>query len=245
MAKPFLSVIIPTLNNARTLPLALIDIDHHLAQSDAPAEIIVVDDGSTDATQEIARRFRMLLGNIRLMTAPKRKGLGAAVREGMLAAQGKWRVVLYPTNASSIVEFHKVFPYLERGHDIAVGSRALMRSRIRPLLRIRYSLFRMLHNFLMQAILVPGVWDTESGWYCFSENAAARIFPMMQVVSDGWVGEAIALGSRLGHRVHEFPIFWSNNTPQRFDYQRYIESLLDAVRVRWMLFRNTYQLLKK
>ncbi len=242
MSKPFISVIIPTLNNARTLPLALIDIDHHLTQANMQFEVIVADDASTDATAEIVRRFRMLLGNIRLLTAHTRKGLGAAVREGMRAATGKWRVVLYPADAASVVEFHKAFPYLQRGFDIAVGSRAVARARVRPLLRVRDSLFRLLHNFLMQVILTPRVWDTESGWYCFSESAAERVFPLMRVDSAGWVGEAIALGARLGHRTHEFPIFWSNDNPRHFDYHRYIESLIDAVRVRWMLFRDTYQL---
>lgn len=242
MSKPFLSVILPTFNNARTLPLTLIDIDHHLAQANMSGEIIVVDDASTDASAEIARRFRMLLGNIRLFSSPHRKGLGAAVHEGLRAANGKWRVVLYPTNAASIVEFHKVFPYLQRGVDVAVGSRVIMRARIRPLLRVRDGLFRMLHNFLMQAILIPGVRDTESGWYCFSEAAAKRVSECAKIDSAGWVAEAIALARKMGFRVKEFPIFWSNHTPKRFDYQHYIEALIDAVRVRWMLFRNMYQL---
>lgn len=244
MAKPFLSVILPTLNNARTLPLALIDIDHHLAQANMSGEIIVVDDASTDASPEIARRFRMLLGNIRLLSSPHRKGVGAAAREGLRAASGKWRVVMSPTHAASIVEFHKALPYLQRGFDVAVGSRILPRARIRPLLRVRDSLFRMLHNFLMQAILTPRVWDTESGWYCFSEAAAERLATHAKVDSAGWAAEAIALARRMNFSVKEFPIFWSNDAPRRFDYQHYIEALIDAVRVRWMLFRNTYQLTK-
>lgn len=245
MAKPFLSVILPTLNNARTLPLALIDIDHHLAQANMSGEIIVVDDASTDASPEIARRFRMLLGNIRLLSSSRRKGLGAAAREGLRAASGKWRVVLSPTNASSIVEFHKALPYLQRGVDVAVGSRVVPRARIRPLLRVRDGLFRMLHNFLMQAILVPGVRDTESGWYCFSEAAAERVFAYAKVDSAGWAAEALALARRLNFGIKEFPIFWSNSARRRLDYQHYIEALIDAVRVRWMLFRNAYQLTAK
>ena len=80
MSKPFLTVIIPTSNNARTLPLALIDVDHHLSRMEVLTEIIIVDDHSTDATAEIARRFRMLLGNIRLMVAYDEAILAEAVK---------------------------------------------------------------------------------------------------------------------------------------------------------------------
>ncbi|MBI2406098.1 MAG: glycosyltransferase [Candidatus Harrisonbacteria bacterium] len=241
MSKPFISVIIPTFNNARTLPLALIDADHHLSRMEVPTEIIIVDDHSTDATAEIARRFRMLLGNIRLMVAPQSRGIGAGVREGMLAAEGRWRVVIPPTNAVSVVEFHKAFPYLERGADIAIGSRALMRSRVRPALRIHERLFRIVHNFLMQAILVPGVRDTESGWCCVSARAAEQIFKATRVDSAGWTGEMLALARTLGYHEHEFPVFFANER-RGFSYAHYIESFLDALRVRWMLSRKTYQL---
>jgi len=65
MEKPYLSVIIPAYNEAKRLPLTLIDIDKHLKNSDFSYEIIVVNDGSKDATLEIAQRFSHLIKNLK------------------------------------------------------------------------------------------------------------------------------------------------------------------------------------
>lgn len=255
MAKPYLSVIIPTSNSARTLPLTLIDIDHHLTKDDLTYEVLVVDDASSDATPEVVRRFSLLMKNIRLVelapkqlnsnSRPQKRGIGAAVREGMVQARGSWRIVLYPANAVSVEEFHKAFPYLRSGYDVVFGSRSLMRSRVMPHLRFSQTLFRMLHNLLLQLIVVPRVWDTESGWYCFSETAAEQIFFLNKVDTAGWAVEALALARKLGFTFKEFPIYWVNTRPKQFDYRLYMESLVDALRVRWMLWSDAYKLKKR
>ena len=92
--KPFLSVIIPVHNETKRLPLALVDIDNHLSRANYSSEILVVDDGSTDATVEIVEHFSHLIKNLRLIHSKESQGQGWAVRQGMLGAKGNLRLLI-------------------------------------------------------------------------------------------------------------------------------------------------------
>src|SRR3989344_3750946 len=132
MAKPYLSVVIPAYNESKRLPLTLIDVDRHLSEQEYSYEILVVNDGSSDATAEIVNRFKPLIENLKLIDNPQNRGKGAAVRQGMLAAKGNWRVFMDADNSTSIIEFNKMMPYLDEGYEIVIGSRAVRGSKSNP-----------------------------------------------------------------------------------------------------------------
>lgn len=240
MAKPFLSIVILARNNARTLPLALIDADHHLGNREAPYEIIVVDGGSRDKTFEIAERFSPLVKNLKVLGGGAERGLGLMIREGLAASRGKWCMLLSGTSSVSAAEFYKVLPHLESGYDLAIGSRFMPHSSCKPRLHIHQSLFRMLHNLFTRFLALPKIKDTESGLLCISEGAVSRIAPFLKIDSAGGAMEVAALAHKLGFKIKEFPIFWENNS--RFDYKHYFEVLRDAFRVRWMMFQDKYKI---
>lgn len=109
--KPYLSVIIPAYNEAKSLPLTLIDINKHLSDVDYSYEIIVVDDGSKDATEEVVRRFSHLMKNLRLIDNKQNHGKGWVVRQGMLEAKGEIRLFTDADNSTSIDQFSKMIPF--------------------------------------------------------------------------------------------------------------------------------------
>src|SRR3989344_1142247 len=102
MAKPFLSIIIPAYNEAERLPPTLIDIDQKLSTAEYDYEILVVDDGSTDKTAAIVRNMAKGIRNLKLIDNDHNKGKGAAVRQGMLLAKGKIRLMADADNSTSI-----------------------------------------------------------------------------------------------------------------------------------------------
>lgn len=240
--KPFLSVIIPTRNHSRTLPLSIIDIDHHLDKTDMPYEILLVDDASADQSLDIANKFFPLVKNFKIISSKVARGVGATVRDGLLTAKGKWRVVISPDCHVNIDEFHKVFPYLRSGYDVAIGSRAMFRSRVKPQLHIHEILFRMLHNLFVQAVALPGVWDTEAGFIALRDDVAEAIAPLTKINSAGGIVELVALAKKMGYAIKEFPIFWNNRDKAKFDYKHYIGVLVDAIKLRWMLMTDEYKL---
>src|SRR5205807_2008548 len=118
MIKPFLSVVIPAYNEAKRLSRTLLDLDRYLSQAEYSSEIILVDDGSTDGTGEIAQRFGHIIKSLHVISHTANKGKGAAVKTGMLAAKGNWRLFMDADNSTSIDQFQTMLPYMKEGYDI-------------------------------------------------------------------------------------------------------------------------------
>jgi dolichyl-phosphate beta-glucosyltransferase len=136
MARPFLSVVIPAYNEAKRLPLTLIDVDRHLSQQDFSYEIITVISKGSDQTAQIVERLATMITNLKVITLQDDKGRGFAVRTGMSAAKGSWKLSMDADNSTTIVEFLKMRPYLapsgdasaterENVYDVIIGSRYL------------------------------------------------------------------------------------------------------------------------
>lgn len=242
MAKPFLSVIIPAYNEADRLPITLIDVDKHLSQQEYSYEIIVVNDGSKDQTAEIVNRFAGLVNNLRLINNPDNRGKGAVVRQGMLAAKGNWRVFMDADNSTSVSEFNKMLPYLKEGYEIVIGSRAARGAKLQPPQKIHRQIIGKLGNLFIQLILLRGIWDSQCGFKCFSEEAANWIFSKMKINRWGFDVESLALARAMGYRIKELPIVWSNDFRSHVTTKAYFQVFWDTIKVRWWLKKKAYQI---
>ncbi len=242
MAKPYLSVIVPAYNEANRLPLCLIDIDKHLSEQEYSYEIIVVNDGSKDATAEIIERFKPLINELKLINLPQNQGKGAAVRQGMLAARGNWRVFMDADNSTSIVEFNKMLPYLNEGYEIVIGSRAVKGAKLNPPQSIIKQLAGKLGNLFIQFLLLRGIWDTQCGFKCFSEEAARRIFSLGKINRWGFDVEILTLAKMLGYKIKEMPIYWVNDRRSHVSLKSYFQVLWEAIKVRWWIKRKVYKI---
>lgn len=242
MPKPFLSVIIPAYNEASRLPLTLIDIDKHLDEQEYSYEIVVVNDGSTDHTAEIVRRFMPLINNLKLIDNEENRGKGSAVRCGMLEAKGMWRLFMDADNSTSIAEFNKMIPYFKSGYDVVIGSRAVKGSRKMPPQPFYKDITGKLGNLIIQLFLLRGIWDSQCGFKCFSEDSAKRIFSLIKIERWGFDAESLAIAKALGYKIKELPVFWVNDLRTQVKFKDYLQVLFETVKVRWWLWRDTYHI---
>ena len=242
MAKPYLSVIIPAYNEAKRLPLTLVDVDKHLSQQDYSYEILVINDGSKDATAEITERFLPLIANLKLINLPENQGKGAAVRQGMLAAKGNWRLFMDADNSTSISEFAKMIPYFKEGYEVIIGSRAVKGAKLRPPQAIHRQLAGKLGNLFIQLLLLRKIWDSQCGFKCFSEQAAERIFPLIKINRWGFDIEILALAKKFGYAIKEIPVFWVNDPRTHVKALSYLQVLWETIKIWWWLKKNKYQL---
>lgn len=242
MARPYLSVIIPAYNESSRLPLTLIDIDKHLEEQEYSYEILVVNDGSADETAEITKRFAPLIDNLKLVDNKENKGKGAAVRQGMLCAKGTWRLFMDADNSTSIVEFNKMIPYFREGYEVVIGSRDVRGARMSPPQPFYKRMLGNGGNLIIQALLLPKIWDTQCGFKCFSDEAAERIFHLTKIDRWGFDAEALAIAKELGYKIKEIPVFWVNDPRTCVKLTAYLQVLWETVKVRWWLWRNTYNL---
>lgn len=232
--KPFLSVIIPAYNEAKRLPLTLIDVNKHLSAVDYDYEIIVVDDGSKDDTAEIAGRFSHIIKNLRVIDNKKNHGKGWVVRQGMLEAKGRWRLFMDADNATTVDQFQKMIPYLSE-YQIVIGSRDVKGAKLTPPQPFYKRWLGNIGNLIIQILLLPGLWDTQCGFKCFSEEATEKIFKLMKTNRWAFDVEVLVLGKKLGYKIKEIPVVWVNDIHSKVKASAYFQFLWEVLKIRWRL----------
>ena len=237
MSAPTLSVVIPAYNEALRLPATLARVRHHLAARGVTHEILVVDDGSTDATADVARAAG---DAVRLLRHEPNRGKGYAVRRGMLAASGGRRLMTDADLSTPIEELARLEAELDRGFDVAIGSRAVAGARI----EVRQPAYReamgRLFNRLVRVLLLPGLLDTQCGFKLFSAEAAEASFGSCRLDGFSFDVEALYLARRRGLRVAEVPIVWRNDAATRVGLGGGSAAFVDLLRIRLLALRGAY-----
>lgn len=196
---PAISVILPAWNEAARLAETLVTVGEFLTRHAPGGEIVVVDDGSTDGSPEIARRH-----GARVIVHAQNRGKGAAVRTGMVAATSAFRLFCDVDLSAPMEEALHLHDALDNGAAIAVGSRRglpLLRRRRRTLLSATFS--------VLTRPLVPAVKDTQCGFKMFTAEAVERVFPRMRIERYAFDVELLLIARRQGLRVDEVPIRWN------------------------------------
>lgn len=243
MAQPFLSVIIPSYNEAKRLPLTLIDIDKRLSQAEYSYEIIVVNDGSKDDTAEITAKMAAgAIKNLKLIDNSENQGKGGVVRQGMLAAKGKYRLFTDADNSVTVDYFDKMLPYLREGSDVAICSRAVKGSTMDPPQPFYRQLPGKIGNLVIQTLVLWGIWDTQCGFKAMSEEAVMRIFPLTKINGWGFDVEILALAKKFGFKIKEIPVRWVNDPHSHVKASAYIKVLLEVFKIRWWLWTGKYNI---
>jgi len=231
---PYLSVVIPAYNEERRLPPSLEAIWAFLTNQPYSAEIIVSDDGSTDATVKLANAFGR--GKpVRVISDGVNRGKGHAVRTGMLAAAGENVLFTDADLATPIEEVNALLSAREGGYDVAIASRGLADSR----LEVREPWFREWlgrgGNLLIQLVALPGIWDTQCGFKLFSRAACRDVFSRSVIDSIALDVELLFLARRMGYRIKEVPVRWRHDPDSRMRLARESSRMLrDLARIRWV-----------
>lgn len=231
---PFLSVVVPAYNEEERLPETIAAIEQYLARQKYTWELIVVDDGSRDATIEVARRC-FTSPHSRVVSNPRNMGKGATIRNGMTNhARGRFRLFTDADNSTPIEETGKLLKRLKRtGADIAIGSRALKGSKLEVRQPIYREMMGRVFNTMVQLLAVPGIRDTQCGFKLFTAKAAEEVFPRQTLDGFSFDVEVLHIARRRGFRTIEVPVRWINSPASRVSPIRdSIRMFADLVRIR-------------
>jgi dolichyl-phosphate beta-glucosyltransferase len=227
--EPLLTLIIPAYNEERRLPKSLEQITAFVQQQPEPMEVIIVENGSSDRTTEIAEGYAARYPFVRVLHSPK--GKGAAVRVGMMEGRGRYLFICDSDLSMPIAEVRKFLPPAIADYDVAIASREGPGAHRYGEPGYRHLMGRVF-NFIVRVLAVPGFQDTQCGFKSFRDEVGKEVFADLTMT--GWVFdvEALFVALRRGYRVTAVPIDWY------FDADSRIEPLRDT----WRMFRDVLRI---
>lgn len=242
-----LSVVIPAYNEESRLPKTLDCVIAYVQARQYRAEIIVVDDGSTDGTAGVVVAYQPKYSALHLVSNAGNRGKGFSVRHGMLEARGEIALFTDADLSTPIEEADKLLAALrDQGFDAAIGSRAVDRS----LINVHQSVIReqagIFYNYLVRWIMGIEFSDTQCGFKAFLREKAQIIFEQQRIERFGFDPEILFLAKRHGLRVAEIPVRWSHDAATKVNVVADgIRMLLELLWIRWNAIRGGYPRARK
>jgi len=212
---PELSIVVPCYNEEERLPRTIEQIERYFAGKPISYELILVDDGSTDGTRQIQEAAAERNPSVRVEALPRNRGKGRALAEGVAVSTGAQILVTDADLSTPIEEIEKLRVALRGGAGVAIGSRSVRGSRVeisQPAYRV---LMGKVFNLLVQAVLLPGIWDTQCGFKLFRADVAHEVFAGLTTDGFGYDPEVLYLAKRRGVKIAEVPIVWRNSAPTK------------------------------
>src|ERR1700687_1812482 len=213
-ASPKLSVVIPCYNEEQRLPRTIEQVERYLDRR-GDYELILVDDGSRDGTRQVMDEAAARHKAVRVEVLPANRGKGRALAEGVKVSLGEEVLVTDADLSTPIDELEKLESALAAGAGVAIGSRAVKGSRVelaQPFYRV---LMGKAFNLIVQAVLLPGIWDTQCGFKLFRGDIAREVFAGLTTDGFGYDPEVLYLAKKKGVRIAEVPVVWRNSAPTK------------------------------
>jgi dolichyl-phosphate beta-glucosyltransferase len=235
--------VIPAYNEAERILPHLRECIAFLRKRGEPFELVVVNDGSRDATAQVIHEEARKTDELGLVTYDVNRGKGHAVRVGMLAARGAWRLFTDADGSTPIAELDRVLKAAKDGGcDVAVGSRALPAPGIQRQVKAHRWFIGQVFKTVRQVLLKVNVHDSQCGFKLFSAAATEKLYPVSRVDGFAFDVELLYLASLAGYRVVEVPVNWHDVAGTRVSFWRDpLKMIADMWRVRKLHGPETFK----
>ena len=238
MKPPFLSIVIPARNEEVRLPRSLGQVFAFLEQQPYTAEVVLVENASTDRTLEVAQKFTANFPCLRVLHEDL-PGKGRAVRRGVLEGRGTYRFIADTDFSMPVAEINRFLPPA-CDCQVAIASREAPGA-------VRYDepLFRhvsgRVFNLLIRLLVLPGLQDTQCGFKCFRDMVAEDIFRYQTMTGWAFDVELLTIARLRGYSIQEIGIPWTYTTGSRIRVLRDSWRMtLDLLAIRRNLRRGVY-----
>ena len=229
---PHLSVVIPAYNEEIRISRTIREIVAYLREQDYEWEIVVADDGSSDATARLVPEAADGDPRVRVLSLEHR-GKGWAVRNGMLAASGEFRLLSDADLSVPIAQLEWLLPPHSGGVDVAVGSREAPGAARYGEPGRRHFMGRVF-NAVVRRLASVGLADTQCGFKCFRADAAERLFSRATLDGFSFDVEVLHLARRSGMRVAEIGVDWHYREHSKVrPFRDALSMTMDLLRIRW------------
>ena len=238
---PKYSIVIPAYNESARIPATLQSVIACVRANHWPAEIIVVNDGSTDNTADLVSKIAQDAPEVRLIENPGNRGKGYSVRSGILQALGD--VVMFTDSdlSAPIEEADRLFAAIAGGADIAIGSRWLESGRQTHRQPLYRQFFGRCFNAVCRMVMRLPFADTQCGFKAFTRAAAQTVFQLQTIQRWGFDPEILFIAIKRGFRIKEVPVSWAHDERSRMSYLRDgLQMLKELATIRWNALTGHY-----
>lgn len=230
-----LSIIIPAYNEASRIEATLRAIQTYL--KDTSYELIVVDDGSQDATVAVLEKFP----NIKLIKNEKNRGKGYSVKRGMLAASGEYKLFMDADHSVKINNLEKFLNEARSGADIVIASIEMPGSTIRDNNHGYRRIFGKWSKWLIRAVATPGIYDTQRGFKLFTAHSADIIFPKLTIDRWGFDIEILVIAQKNNLKIKEVAVDWMNSRTSSVRFISYVDTFFELLKIKMNSWKRIYE----
>lgn len=228
----YLSVIIPTHNEQRRLPATLKSVFGYLKKQPYRWEIMVADGNSSDGTPELVKKMSAKIPNLSVLALKVNRGKGYAIKEAMLSVAGQFRLFMDADNSTTIDHLDKFWTYFKEGYNVVVGSIEVKGAQIKEDAGWHRRALGKAAKLLIRMVALPGIYDSQRGFKCFSARAAQAIFTKQTIAGWGFDIEVLLIARRAGFKIKELPVQWDNRGESKVTLGSYISTLVDLFKIK-------------
>jgi dolichyl-phosphate beta-glucosyltransferase len=239
----YLSVIIPAYKEEQRIPKTLDKVREFLSKQSYDWEVIVVNDGSPDKTSEVVaekiKGWDTASGQFRLIDNKVNKGKGGVVKQGLLAAQGDWRLIMDADSSTDIKEIEKLLPFSNE-FECIIGSRYLKKDSIKVKQPFYRRAISRIGNILIQVLLGIKSVDTQCGFKLYSGEFVKKVVPLQQIMRWGFDSEILAIGIKKGYKIKEVAVDWYDDERTTVKKSAAFQTLKEIFAIKWNMIRGRY-----
>jgi glycosyltransferase involved in cell wall biosynthesis len=218
MAHPYLSIVIPAYNESARIGQTLDRVMRCIEAYGWDAEVLVVDDGSSDDTVQIVQHMMPSSPRVHLVQNPGNRGKGYSVRNGLLQAAGDIVMFTDADLSAPMEEAERLLAALADGADVAIGSRWIDRTRQTIHQPFYRRFFGRCFNRLTRSVMGLPFKDTQCGFKAFRREAAHLIFRLQRIERWGFDPEILFIARKLNYSIREVPVTWGHDERSRISY---------------------------
>jgi glycosyltransferase involved in cell wall biosynthesis len=218
VAHPALSIVIPAYNECARIEGTLERVMGCIQSRGWDAEVLVIDDGSTDETVAVVQRWMEHHERLHLVKNPGNRGKGYSVRNGLLQSAGDIVMFTDADLSAPMQEAERLIAAIDAGADVAIGSRWLDKQKQivhQPLYR---RFFGRCFNKVTRLVIGLPFRDTQCGFKAFKREAAQTIFRLQTIERWGFDPEILFIAQKLKYRIVEVPVTWGHDERSRMSY---------------------------
>lgn len=231
-----LSIVIPAYNEGHRIGRTLARTIEFCESQLSDWELIVVDDGSSDNTEQAVRD----VAGVHYMRNEENRGKGYSVRRGVLAARCDTVLFTDADLSAPISEARRLLNAMEKGADVAIASRdfdVTTTVERKPFRRLMAFSFRL----LVRLLVIGGITDTQCGFKMFRREAARTIFSRQRLEGWGFDVELLYIARRHGLRIDEVPVSWKESSESRLKWFTPLAMAVDLLHIRLNALLGRYR----